>query len=125
MVKVDKKKINEYKKKLLEEKERLEKELHEIEDNNLKNSQSESSGENNYSDHFADSGTATFERERDLSLERNIKDILGRVNSALERIDKDTYGICTHCHEEIDPARLKALPYADLCISCKKKEESL
>ncbi len=122
---MDKKKLKEYEKKLLDEKERLETELHEIEENNLRNSQSESSGENNYNDHFADSGTATFERERDLSLERNIKDILERVNLALQRIKDDTYGICTHCQKEIDPARLKALPYADLCISCKKKEESL
>lgn len=122
---MDKKKIKVLKERLIEEKKRLTDELHEIEDNNLKSSQSESSGENNYSDHFADSGTTTFERERDLSLERNIKDILDRVNSSLDRIKKGTFGVCTHCHQDIDPARLKALPYAELCYDCKKKEENL
>lgn len=109
--------------KLLKEKKRLEHELRDIEVGNLDQSQSEATGENHYEDHFADSGTATFERERDLSLERNVEDILERVKQALVKIDNKTYGTCTRCGKSIDPARLKALPYADLCIECKKKEE--
>lgn len=120
---MDKKKVASFKKNLSEEKVRLEKELREIEVGNLNQSQSETSGENSYEDHFADSGTATFERERDLSLDRNARDILARVRQALDRIENGTYGICTHCGKEIDLARLEALPYADLCIVCKKKEE--
>lgn len=120
---MDKKKLASFKKNLSEEKVRLEKELREIEVGNLNQSQSETSGENSYEDHFADSGTATFERERDLSLDRNARDILARVRQALDRIENGTYGICTHCGKEIDLARLEALPYADLCIVCKKKEE--
>lgn len=120
---MDKKKLASFKKNLLEEKVRLEKELREIEVGNLNQSQSETSGENSYEDHFADSGTATFERERDLSLDRNARDILARVKQALDRIENETYGICTCCGKEIDLARLEALPYADLCIVCKKKEE--
>lgn len=113
-----------FKKRLLEEKRSLEKEFSEIQDRNLELTQSETSGENPYNDHFADSGTATFERERDLSLERNIKDILRRVNEALGRMEKGAYGICESCGKEIDPARLEALPYANLCIICKKREET-
>ncbi|MDI6892109.1 MAG: TraR/DksA C4-type zinc finger protein [Actinomycetota bacterium] len=120
---MDKKKVASFKKNLSEEKVRLEKELREIEVGNLNQSQSVTSGENSYEDHFADSGTATFERERDLSLDRNARDILARVRQALDRIENGTYGICTHCGKEIDLARLEALPYADLCIVCKKKEE--
>lgn len=120
---MDQQKMNQFKKKLLAEKARLEEELKEMEVGNLSESQSETSGENSYEDHFADSGTATFERERDLSLERNIKDLLQRVEAALKNLEKGTFGICRRCGEEIDPARLKALPYADLCITCKRKEE--
>lgn len=120
---LNKKKLATFRKKLLEEKARLEKELREIEVGDLHHSQSEVSGENSYEDHFADSGTATFERERDLSLERNAKDILTRVKQALDRIENGAYGICTSCGKDIDTARLEALPYADLCIACKKKEE--
>lgn len=120
---MDQQKLEYFKKKLLTEKSRLEEELREIEIGNLTESQSEVSGENPYEDHFADSGTATFERERDLSLERNAKDLLQRVEAALKSLEKGIFGICRRCGEEIDPARLKALPYADLCIACKRKEE--
>lgn len=120
---MDQQKMNQFKKILLAEKARLEEELKEMEVGNLSESQSEISGENSYEDHFADSGTATFERERDLSLERNIKDLLQRVEIALKNLEKGTFGTCRRCGEEIDPARLKALPYTDLCIACKRKEE--
>lgn len=121
---MDKKKIETFRKQLLEEKTRLEKESLEIQDRNLDETQSEISGETSYDDNFADSGTATFERERDLSLERNVKDILRRVNEALKDLDEGKYGICDVCGQEIDPARLKVLPYANLCIDCKKREET-
>lgn len=121
---MDKKKTETFRKQLLEEKARLEKEYQEIQERNLEESQSETSGENSYNDHMADSGTATFERERDLSLDRNIKDILRRVNEALKHLDEGKYGICDLCGREIDPARLKVLPYANLCIECKKREET-
>ncbi|HDP69403.1 MAG TPA: TraR/DksA family transcriptional regulator [Actinobacteria bacterium] len=120
---MDGKRLSLLKEKLINEKSRLEEELKEIEEGNLSQNQSETTGENSFEDNFADSGTATFEREKDLSLERNIKDLLSRVNSALERVEKETYGKCVMCSQGIDPARLKALPYADLCIECKKKEE--
>lgn len=121
---MDKKRSAKLKKSLLEEKKRLEHEIGDIERDNLGKSQNEMTGENSYEDNFADTGTATFERERDLSLERNVKDILEQVNQALERMKKGVYSVCTRCGDEIDPARLKALPYAELCIACKKKEES-
>ena len=120
---MDKKTLELLKNKLLKEEKRLEKEIKEIEAGNTDQSQSEASGENVYEDHFADSGTATFERERDLSLERNIKDILERVRHALKQIKGRKYGVCNRCSKNIDMARLKALPYADLCIECKKREE--
>jgi RNA polymerase-binding protein DksA len=115
--------LQQFKKKLQVEKKRLEEELIEIEEGNLTESQSEMTGENSYEDHFADSGTATFEREKDLSLERNIKDLLSRVNAALQSIEQGTFGLCQRCGKEIGSDRLDALPYANLCIDCKKKEE--
>jgi DnaK suppressor protein len=41
-----------------------------------------------------------------------------RIEQTLKRISEGTYGICTHCGEDIDPKRLKALPTATRCISC-------
>lgn len=112
-----------FRKKLERERERLAKDVKDIEEGMARNSQAEYSGENSYEDDFADSGTATFERERDLSLKRNAQVALDQVNSALTKISEGEYGVCTSCGDEIDPARLKALPYVDMCIKCKKREE--
>lgn len=67
--------------------------------------------------------TATYERERDLSLLENARDLLDRVDLALSKIADDTYGVCESCGKSIEAARLKALPHASLCISCKRAEE--
>jgi DnaK suppressor protein len=67
--------------------------------------------------------TATYERERDLSLLENARDLLDKVERALEKIAEGTYGVCESCGKPIEAARLRALPYATLCISCKRAEE--
>lgn len=72
---------------------------------------------------FPDPEASTFERERDLSLAENIRDLLDKVDHALGKIEDGTYGICESCGKAIEAARLKALPYASLCIACKRKEE--
>lgn len=121
--KIDKAKLAFYKKRLMEEREALLDELAEISKGSLKVLQSEASGEVSYDEHLADSGTSTFERERDLSLENNIKDILSKIDTALDKMKRGTYGVCDHCGQPIDPARLKALPYANLCLRDKQAEE--
>lgn len=121
---LDAKKIEAYRDRLLKEKETLKAELKELNEGNLHMLQSDMSGETAHDEHLADSGTATFERERDLTLENNIKDMLDRIDHALSKMDKNTYGVCDHCGGSIDPARLKAVPFANLCITCKKEEEN-
>lgn len=113
-----------YRKMLLIEKSKLEQELVEIEKDDLGNSPSDFSGENVYTDGMADVATSTFEREKDVSLERNVKDLLNQVNFALERIDMGIYGTCEVCSKEIEEGRLEALPYTTICIKDKEKEEA-
>jgi RNA polymerase-binding protein DksA len=120
---MNKRKMARFRKILLQEREVLEKQYRDLEEGNLNSSQSEASGEMPFEEDYAASGTTTFERERDLSLSENVKDILKRVNEALERIDNGTFGVCQMCSQPIPEERLKALPYANLCISCKQKEE--
>lgn len=120
---MDKKKLDYYREKLLKEKEALLKELSNIEKNNLDQSQDESAGDLSYVDSDGDRGTLTFERERDLSLDINVKDILSQVNNALRRVDDGSFGKCVVCGREIDEGRLEALPYTDLCIDDRIKEE--
>lgn len=120
---IKKRDLRELEKKLLEEKALIEKELKELEEDLRHHTQSEISGDDNYEDEYAESGTATFEREKDLSIELSLRDTMGQINQALERIKNDTYGLCQRCQKPIEIERLKAIPYAELCIQCKKKEE--
>lgn len=52
------------------------------------------------------------------NLDSLAKDELSQINAALQRIDTGVYGVCSRCGEDIDPERLKALPYADNCTDC-------
>ena len=85
---------------------------------------SDVSGENNYRDHMADQGSATFARELDMTLEDNARQSLAQIERALARMDAGTYGVCARCGNPIGEARLEAVPAAELCIACKEREES-
>lgn len=105
------------------ERERLEHELVDLERDSATN-QSDTSGENNYRDHMADQGTATFGKELDMTLEGNVRELYKAVTNALARIDAGTYGECTRCGKVVPVERLQAMPAAELCIECKEWEES-
>ncbi len=71
----------------------------------------------------ADAGTKTFEREHEMSLANNSRDLLLQVERALARLDAGTYGRCENCGDPIPKARLQAFPRATLCVTCKTREE--
>jgi RNA polymerase-binding protein DksA len=73
--------------------------------------------------HPADTATETVDREIDYTLEEQDERLLGEIDAALKRIDEGTYGICVNCGAQISPERLEAMPWATLCIDCKRKEE--
>jgi DnaK suppressor protein len=73
--------------------------------------------------HPADTATETFERELAVTLEDNSESVLGAIERSLARIEEGTYGICVNCSKPIPPERLEALPYAELCIDCKRELE--
>ena len=74
-------------------------------------------------DDQADSGTKTFEREHEMSLVINARDMVLQTERALERIDAKSYGFCEDCGAAIGKARLQVFPRATLCMICKQKEE--
>lgn len=74
-------------------------------------------------DDQADAGTKTFEREHEMSLVINARDMVLQTERALERIDSRTYGRCEECGNPIGKARLQVFPRATLCMLCKQKEE--
>ena len=74
-------------------------------------------------DDQADSGTKTFEREHEMSLVINARDMVLQTERALERIDNKSYGNCEDCANPIGKERLQVFPRATLCMICKQKEE--
>ncbi len=73
--------------------------------------------------HLGDMATETFDREMGYTLEDNAEAVLTAIDAALRRIDDGTYGTCQRCGKPIAPERLEALPYAELCIDCKRESE--
>jgi RNA polymerase-binding protein DksA len=69
---------------------------------------------------FADSGQATAEKARVLSIGEGLIEQLHEVEGALGRIEKGTYGRCENCGKEVPVERLEARPVARLCLDCKK-----
>jgi DnaK suppressor protein len=73
--------------------------------------------------HMAEDATIAFDQAAAVSLLRGKERTLDQVDEALERMEAGTYGVCERCGQEIDFARLKAIPQATLCMTCQKLVE--
>ncbi len=109
----------ELRERLISERRDLQTQYDDIEQSTFSTDQSDLTGEMGFDEEYADAGTATFERERDLSLVNNLRDLMDRIDKALAKMEQGTYGLCDRCGKPIEKARLKALPYAALCVACK------
>ena len=114
--KLTKRELDDLRVRLTEERAHLDAQLATLAEEAFAATQSDLSGDVGVDDESADAGTATFEREKDLSIENNVRDLLQKIERALKRLDEGTYGICDICSKPIEKARIKALPYVDLCI---------
>ena len=73
---------------------------------------------------FADLGSDYFEQDFTIGLIENSEETLREIDAALQRIEGGTYGVCESDGEKIGKSRLKALPWARLCIECQRKAEA-
>jgi len=73
---------------------------------------------------MADQATGTNEVHIQLKLKETDAKILQAIEEALQRIEKGTYGVCRDCAEPIAAARLNAIPWTRVCISCKEKQKA-
>jgi DnaK suppressor protein len=71
----------------------------------------------------ADVGSTTFERDHEMSLANNARDMLAQTERALLRIEDGSYGVCESCGQPIGKMRVMAFPRATLCLTCKQREE--
>jgi len=65
---------------------------------------------------------ATESRKQQYS-ESRLRELLSKVEYALNKFNEGSYSLCDNCGQSIDPARLEALPYATLCLNCKALQE--
>ncbi len=119
-----KKDIELFKKLLIKRKEEVNEEINHISSDTLKQSQKEASGDiSGYTYHMADVATDNYDREFSLGLASNGRDILCEIDLALDKIKDGSFGLCEQCSKAITKVRLKAVPYAKLCIKCQESKE--
>lgn len=70
-----------------------------------------------------DDAANTYARQVLLGLSEREREILREIDDALDRIDEGSYGECEDCGDEIGLSRLRAVPYASLCVECKSNRE--
>ena len=78
----------------------------------------------NYDNHPAEIASELFQVEMNSALKVHEEKILQEIKDAIGKLERGTYGICTHCEKQIAAQRLEALPYASLCVRCADEEES-
>ena len=74
-------------------------------------------------EHLADRGSDNFAKELMISVLQNSEAEICDIDAALAKLEAGTYGVCENCNSSICKSRLKALPFARLCIECKQAEE--
>ena len=123
---MNKKDFKFFKELLMKKKTDLAKGIDHIANDELKTSQRDAAGDlSAYSLHMADMATDNYDREFSLGLADNEQKILNRINAALEKIEENTFGLCEACEKKISKVRLKAVPYAELCVPCQEKQEKI
>ena len=71
-----------------------------------------------YDPNFADSSQVTAERGEAEALATSLRETLADVETALGKLEEGAYGVCEGCGQQINPARLEAMPAARFCIDC-------
>jgi DnaK suppressor protein len=120
---MDKKSLEYYKKVLLKLKEDFVRDINNMSKN--PGSHTEDSGDiSGHVLHMADVATDMYDREFNLGLASNEREVLNKIDLALKKIGDKSFGICVECKKSIAIARLKAIPYAETCLKCQEKIEA-
>jgi DnaK suppressor protein len=113
-----------YKERLLTLRARLRGDVTQMADAALKKNRMETNGNlSSMPIHMADLGSDAYEQEFTLSLMETEEGTLGAIESALERIEEGTFGVCEECGAVIPKTRINAIPYVSLCVRCASRNE--
>ncbi len=120
--KLDKKKLDMYKKDLMKLKESHVSDIKNMAQNT--SAGGDSGDVSGHVQHMADVATDMYDKEFSLGLASSEREILANVDQALKRIDEKTFGQCSRCDKNIPAARLKAIPYVETCLKCQEEIEN-
>jgi RNA polymerase-binding protein DksA len=121
---MNKKDLQYFEQRLIEERKQCLSELSKIENGELMINQKEASGDlSSYSFHMADQGSDTMEKEKSVFLVSSKGKDLYEIDQALYRVKEGKFGICENCGKEVEKDRLEAVPHAKFCIKCRLEQE--
>lgn len=122
--KLDKKQVEQFKSQLLKIKEDI---LYDIKNmfsaNSVDTKENGNDASGGHGLHMADVATDMYDREFNLNLASNDRELLAKVDTALKRIQEQEFGLCLACKKPIPMARLKAIPYTEMCLKCQEEME--
>ena len=113
--------VERFRKRLETERDNLETQIAEFEREFEEARMTEASSDRSPDPGNAEASSAKLEYAKELSIEQNTLDLLGKVRHALARLDSGSYGNCENCGRPIPVERLDALPYATLCVDCASR----
>ena len=117
---MDRKNLEHYKNKLLNEKEKVQDTISLMKKNETIDSNAEMSSELSfYDNHPSDLGEEISDIEKGRALKVNEFSIINKIDEALIEIEKGSYGVCKDCGVKIPEARLEFIPYAKFCVNCQ------
>ena len=122
--KLDKKQLDQYKKILLDLKDNFVRDVKKISDNNPTLETGDPGDISRHVMHMADVASDMYDREFNMGLASNEREIIIKIEQALLRVKEKTFGLCVECKKSIAAARLKDIPYVDTCLSCQEKLEN-
>jgi DnaK suppressor protein len=113
--------VDRFRRRLEDEQARLEAQIAEYEREIEEARMTESSSDRSPDPGNAEASSMKLEYAKELSIEQNTLDLLGKVQRALRRIEAGEYGLCESCGKPIPIERLDILPYSTLCVDCASK----
>ena len=120
---LNKDQIKQFRQLLITERAKLVSEIKSIAEDTSKSPREASGDLSAYTVHMADMAADTYERELSMNIVSSEQEILYQIDDALKRLDEGSFGTCQQCNQSILMSRLKAVPYASLCISCQRVKE--
>lgn len=113
----------EFKQRLLDERKRIQATLEYLHEENPGSLEDETAELSFADNHLGDVASITFDRELDEGLEEGAERRLEQIDAALRRIEEGSYGTCAVCGKPIGEERLRAVPWATLCIEDQRKQD--